>query len=93
MSKLKKKPNLHDAMRHPLRLAILTRMAKGEIVSPKILSDDMDDATVSTVAYHVRVLVSAGALKLVRTEPLRGSVEHFYKLIIKEPWALAALGV
>lgn len=31
-----------------------------------------------TVAYHVRLLVEAGMLKVVRTQPVRGQRERFY---------------
>lgn len=34
--------------------------------------------TLGTVSFHVRVLADLGALTLVRTEPRRGAVAHFY---------------
>ena len=34
---------------------------------------------VNLVAYHMRILADIGAVELVRTEPRRGSTEHFYR--------------
>jgi hypothetical protein len=34
---------------------------------------------VNVVSYHTAVLVRAGCLELVRTEPRRGATEHFYR--------------
>lgn len=34
----------------------------------------------SNTSYHVTELHKAGLVKLARTRPVRGSVEHFYRL-------------
>jgi hypothetical protein len=39
------------------------------------------------------VLADCGAVTLVDTAPVRGSMQHFYSPAIEEPWALAVLGV
>jgi DNA-binding transcriptional ArsR family regulator len=64
-------------MSHPLRARILTQL-RGEDASPRELAARLD-APLSTVAYHVRVLVSLELVHLVGQEPRRGSVEHFYR--------------
>jgi DNA-binding HxlR family transcriptional regulator len=37
-------------------------------------------ASVGVLTYHMRELESAGLIKLVATQPVRGAVEHFYEL-------------
>lgn len=37
------------------------------------------------VSYHVRVLCELGCLELVRTEPRRGALEHYYRATAR-PW-------
>jgi DNA-binding transcriptional ArsR family regulator len=66
------------AMAHPLRVKILALLNDGE-ASPREMSDQLD-AALGTVAYHVRMLVDLGLLKLVRTAPRRGATEHWYVL-------------
>lgn len=41
--------------------------------------------TVNNAAYHVKVLVTLGAVELLYTEPSRGSIQHFYRSI-KRPY-------
>ena len=33
------------------------------------------------VSYHIRLLSDLGAIELVRTEPRRGALEHFYRAV------------
>lgn len=79
------------ALRHPLRRQILRTMGDDGRSSPRQLSDELDEV-LSSVSYHVRVLADRGAIALVDTTPVRGTVEHFYARTISEPWALAVLG-
>jgi DNA-binding transcriptional ArsR family regulator len=67
------------AMSHPLRARILAQL-RGDEASPRELAARLD-APLSTVAYHVRVLVTLDLVRLVGQEPRRGSVEHFYKAV------------
>ena len=78
------------ALRHPLRRRILRQMAGEEAVSPRALSTTLDQP-LSNVSYHVRVLADCAAVTLVRTEPVRGSVQHFYSTAIEAPWARQVL--
>jgi hypothetical protein len=38
---------------------------------------------VNLVAYHMGILAKAGGVELVRTEPRRGSTEHFYRATMR----------
>ena len=79
------------ALRHPLRRQILRTMATQDPISPRQISDELREP-LSNVSYHVRVLADCGAVSLVDTTPVRGSMQHFYSPTIDEPWALAVLG-
>jgi DNA-binding transcriptional ArsR family regulator len=80
------------ALRHPLRRQILRAMATKDPISPRQISDELSQP-LSNVSYHVRVLADCGAITLVDTAPVRGSMQHFYSPSIDEPWALAVLGL
>lgn len=80
------------ALRHPLRRQILRAMAEQDPISPRQISDELHQP-LSNVSYHVRVLADCGAVTLVDTAPVRGSMQHFYSPAIEEPWALAVLGL
>lgn len=80
------------ALRHPLRRQILRAMAGEDPISPRQISDELRQP-LSNVSYHVRVLADCGAVTLVDTAPVRGSMQHFYSPAIDEPWALAVLGL
>jgi len=80
------------ALRHPLRRQILRAMAAQDQISPRQISDELHEP-LSNVSYHVRVLADCGAVTLVDTAPVRGSMQHFYSTAIDEPWALAVLGL
>jgi DNA-binding transcriptional ArsR family regulator len=82
--------NLLTALGHPLRREILRTMADGKPVSPRELSEALHQP-LSNVSYHVRVLVQSEALKLVRTKPTRGSIQHFYRSTVQAPWAKQVL--
>jgi len=87
-----KDENLLTALGHPLRREILRAMADGKPVSPRELSEALGQP-LSNVSYHVRVLVQSGALRLVRTRPARGSIQHFYRSTVQAPWARQVLGL
>ena len=64
------------ALSNPLRVEIL-RVLHGRVLSPNRLAPELDES-LSLVSYHVRVLAEVEAIRLVKTEPRRGSTEHFY---------------
>jgi DNA-binding transcriptional ArsR family regulator len=84
--------NLLAALGHPLRRQILRLMASEEAISPRQLSVLLE-LPLSNVSYHVRVLSDCDAVALVRTVPVRGSMQHFYRSAIEAPWALEILGL
>jgi hypothetical protein len=61
---------------HPLRGQCWYALAE-RTMSPKELADELR-APLSDVSYHVRVLRELKAIELVRTEPVRGAVAHYY---------------
>ena len=80
------------ALRHPLRRQILRAMVRQDPISPREISNELRQP-LSNVSYHVRVLADCGAVTLVDTTPVRGSMQHFYSPTIEEPWALEVLGI
>ncbi len=80
------------ALNHPVRRRILRAFAGRETASPVELANRLD-IPLTTVSYHVRILADQRALKLVRTKPARGAVEHFYSSMVEADWALVALQV
>jgi DNA-binding transcriptional ArsR family regulator len=69
-------PSLAKALAHPLRTRILAAL-EGRTASPSELAGELD-APLGVVSYHFRRLVTLGFLKLVKREPRRGAVEHYY---------------
>jgi DNA-binding transcriptional ArsR family regulator len=81
-SKKKKKSNgvdqrLVKALAHPLRVEILTILNE-RMASPNELSKELDEG-LSQVSYHVKVLKDFECIEMVKTEPRRGAVEHYYR--------------
>ena len=80
------------AMSHPLRVRILALLDE-RTASPVELAGWLD-ATLGTVAYHVRTLERMGLVELVRETRVRGAVEHHYRSVERprvsdEAWAAA----
>lgn len=87
----KKKSDLFNALGHTMRRQILREMLGAQHeVSPRELAAKLSHQ-LSALSYHVRVLDECDAIELVRTEQIRGSTQHFYRIIVKADWALAAL--
>jgi DNA-binding transcriptional ArsR family regulator len=70
-------PRYVKALAHPLRIRILALLADRS-ASPVQLSAQLD-ATLGTVAYHVRTLHNLGLVELVDTRQRRGATEHYYR--------------
>ena len=80
------------AMSHPLRVRILALLDE-RTASPVELAGWLE-ATLGTVAYHVRTLERMGLIELVRETRVRGAVEHHYRSkerprVSDEAWAAA----
>ncbi len=81
-SKSKKKGSgvdqrLVKALAHPLRVEILTILNE-RMASPNELSKELEEG-LSQVSYHVKVLRDFECIEMVKTEPRRGAVEHYYR--------------
>ena len=74
-------PRIAKAYAHPLRIHILG-MLDDRVASPSEIASELD-APLTHVSYHVRQLASLGLIKLVRTTPRRGAVEHHYTAQIR----------
>jgi DNA-binding transcriptional ArsR family regulator len=80
-TKTKKKSGLDQklvkALAHPLRVEILTILNE-RMASPNELSKELEEG-LSQVSYHVKVLKDFECIEMVKTEPRRGAVEHYYR--------------
>jgi DNA-binding transcriptional ArsR family regulator len=50
------------------------------IASPSELAGELDEP-IGNVSYHMRTLADLGMVELMRTEPRRGAVEHYYRAV------------
>jgi DNA-binding transcriptional ArsR family regulator len=68
---------LVKALAHPLRVEILVILNE-RMASPNELSKELEEG-LSQVSYHVKVLKDFECIEMVKTEPRRGAVEHYYR--------------
>jgi DNA-binding transcriptional ArsR family regulator len=66
------------ALAHPLRIEILRVLEKGPSSPSRIAEVLME--RLGNVSYHVTVLLSCDCIELFDTKPVRGAVEHLYKV-------------
>lgn len=100
-AKLDPQQALLKALGHPVRKMLLKLCLEAdEPKSPKGLAlatyrgKGSFQKHLSNVSYHMRTLAQYGALEIVKEEPRRGSVAHFYRpteLVRTTPWVLGAL--
>src|SRR4051795_10125533 len=69
------------ALAHPLRAQILKRLGE-RVASRGELAAELG-APLGVVSYHVRMLREYECVELVRTEPRRGALQHFYRAIAR----------
>jgi DNA-binding transcriptional ArsR family regulator len=74
-------PRLAKALSHPVRAHVLTILNE-RVASPNQIAGELDEP-LGNVSYHVKTLAELGAIELVRTEPRRGAIEHFYRAVIR----------
>jgi DNA-binding transcriptional ArsR family regulator len=67
------------ALSHPLRVRMLTLLNQ-KVSSPSEIAEELDEP-LGNVSYHMRFLADLKMVKLVRTEPRRGAVEHYYEAL------------
>lgn len=53
----------------------------GRPISPSQLQRVLPDQSLGSVAYHTRVLASAGVIELADEARVRGAIEHYYALV------------
>lgn len=70
---------LVKALAHPLRVEILGILNE-RMASPNELSKELEEG-LSQVSYHVKVLKDFECIEMVKTEPRRGAVEHYYSAV------------
>ena len=74
-----------------MRQRILQRLAEDGVASPTHLARVLGEP-LGNISYHVRILLDSRYVELVRTEPRRGALEHFYRATVgpgldDEQWA------
>jgi DNA-binding transcriptional ArsR family regulator len=74
---------LVKAIGHPLRARLLAILNE-RVASPNELAKETGEP-LGNVSYHVRLLADLECVELVKTEPRRGAVEHYYQATIA-PW-------
>ena len=67
------------SLAHPLRVRMLTVLNQ-RVASPSELAGELGEP-IGNVSYHMRTLAELGMVELVRTEPRRGAVEHYYRAV------------
>lgn len=72
---------LIKALAHPLRERILQALNE-KVASPAQLARALDEP-LGNVSYHVKILLECEAIELVRTAPVRGAIEHFYRATMR----------
>ena len=68
---------LVKSLAHELRAEILAILNE-RMASPNELAKELNEG-LSQVSYHVKVLKDYEVIRLVKTEPRRGAVEHYYR--------------
>lgn len=74
-------PRMVKALAHPMRIRILATL-DARVASPSELAGELD-APIGNVSYHVRILDTLGLIRLVRTTPKRGAIEHHYEALAR----------
>jgi DNA-binding transcriptional ArsR family regulator len=88
--------DLVRALGHPMRVAILESL-QGHTASPTELSKEFKES-LGVVSYHANALLELECIKQVRTQPKRGTIEHFYtarprSFIGHQDWRRAPISV
>lgn len=65
---------------HPLRVRLMFALATTGPSSATGLSVQLGDVTLYDCHYHLTKLRKGGAIKLVRSRPVRGATERVYRL-------------
>ncbi len=68
--------DLVRALGHPMRVRILEAL-QGRTASPTELAREFRES-LGVVSYHTNALLEVECIEQIRTQPKRGTVEHFY---------------
>src|ERR1700744_1889438 len=68
--------DLVRALAHPMRVRILEAL-QGRTASPTELAREFGES-LGVVSYHANALLAVDCIEQVRTQPKRGTIEHFY---------------
>jgi hypothetical protein len=68
--------DLVRALGHPMRVLVLEAL-QGRTASPTELSKEFKES-LGVVSYHANALLEIECIEQVRTQPKRGTIEHFY---------------
>ena len=77
---------LLNALGHRRRRRTMRLMSDGREASPCDLARELGQA-LGNVAYHVRVLANADALKSLGHRPVKGATKHLYTWSLEPSWA------
>lgn len=88
MTRLQPMLELLEAIPSAGRLRVLDTISVAGELGPLGVHHAGASPTLGMASYHVRELLKAGLVELVRTEPRRGAVAHFYSVT---PAGLAVL--
>jgi DNA-binding transcriptional ArsR family regulator len=88
--------DLVRALAHPMRVRILEAL-QGHTASPTELAREFRES-LGVVSYHANALLDVKCIEQVRTQPKRGTIEHFYtakprSFIGNQDWRRAPLSV
>jgi DNA-binding transcriptional ArsR family regulator len=88
--------DLVKALAHPMRVRILEAL-QGRTASPTELAKRFKES-LGVVSYHINSLLEIECIEQVRTQPKRGTIEHFYtakprSFIGDQEWRRAPLSV
>lgn len=83
--------NRLKALSHPLRAKCLRLLIERGEMSPSEVTRELGTDNLPDVSYHMKRLVALDCAEVVRTQPVRGALEHFYvatdrHLIDTEEW-------
>lgn len=88
---LKRAVQIGRTLAHPMRIEILEMVGKHPKLAPADIAR-MGVGSLSNVNYHVIEATKIGCLRMVDTEPTRGTTRHIYSLTPLGQSVLALLG-
>jgi DNA-binding transcriptional ArsR family regulator len=74
-------PTIAKAYSHPLRVEILG-LLDNRVTTPRQIATELG-AGLSLTSYHVRQLLAARLIRLVKRRVVRGTIEHYYTATVR----------